>query len=227
MNVMKKSPFVKPCLYEQKKFDHWKSETPFLNSDDELTKRVFDVVFSCIVMILGAPLFLLVIILVKLSSDGPIFFTQERTGRWGGKFKILKFRTMYADAHKYGLKHSLGVTDPRITAVGHFLRRTRLDELPQFLNVLKGDMSVVGPRPLHKFDVEMLMNDAKEDFQKTLRIRPGITSIGQIKVGYATTSKENLKRLRYDLLYLRSYSMVSDMYLILLTVQVILLGKGR
>ncbi|MCF0048480.1 exopolysaccharide biosynthesis polyprenyl glycosylphosphotransferase [Dyadobacter sp. LJ53] len=197
------------------------------NPDDQFIKRAFDVLFSIVVMIMGLPIFLLVMIAVKLSSKGDVFFLQERTGRWGKKFKIIKFRTMYSDAHKYGLQHSLGALDPRITTVGRFLRRTRLDELPQFLNVLKGEMSVVGPRPLHKYDVDMLMDEASHSFQKILTIRPGITSIGQIKVGYASNMSENLLRLKYDMLYLNTYSLTTDIYLIFLTIQVILLGKGR
>lgn len=200
---------------------------PMSNADEQFIKRTFDLAFSSVVMILGLPVFLCVMLLVKLTSKGSIFFLQERTGRWGKSFKIIKFRTMYMDAHKYGLKHSLGAKDPRITPIGYFLRRTRLDELPQFLNVLKGDMSVVGPRPLHKFDVDMLMEQASHDFQKMLTIRPGITSIGQIKVGYATNTSENLHRLKYDILYLQTYSLRTDLYLILMTIQVVLLGKGR
>jgi putative colanic acid biosynthesis UDP-glucose lipid carrier transferase len=200
---------------------------PLSEGDAQEVKRTFDVIFSLTTMVLGLPIFVLVAILVKLSSKGPIFFLQERTGRWGKKFKIIKFRTMYVDAEKYGLQHSIGKKDPRITPIGSFLRKTRLDELPQFLNVLKSDMSVVGPRPLHHYDVEMLMKGASHEFQKALMIRPGITSIGQIKVGYATNPAENLSRLRYDLLYLNAYSLRKDLYLIFLTIQVILLGKGR
>ncbi|WP_051664164.1 sugar transferase [Dyadobacter crusticola] len=190
-------------------------------------KRIFDVAFSLTVMLCGIPLFLLVMILVKCSSKGPVFFLQTRTGRWGEPFSIIKFRTMYTDSHKYNLTHSLGASDPRITPVGNFLRRTRLDELPQFLNVLKGEMSVVGPRPLHQVDVDMLMAQASHDFQRLLTIRPGITSIGQIKVGYATNASENLKRLKYDVMYLDIYGMKTDIYLIWLTIQVVLTGKGK
>jgi putative colanic acid biosynthesis UDP-glucose lipid carrier transferase len=197
------------------------------SSDEQFVKRTFDIVFSSIVMILGLPLFLLLMLLVKLSSPGSVFFLQERTGRWGKTFKIIKFRTMHSDASKYGLQHSLGAKDPRITPLGFLLRRTRLDELPQFLNVLKGEMSIVGPRPLHKYDVDMLMTEASHEFQKALTIRPGITSIGQIKVGYASSMSENLLRLKYDMLYLNTYSLTTDIYLIVLTIQVILLGKGR
>lgn len=200
---------------------------PLSHGDSEVIKRTFDVVFSLTVMIVGFPVFVLVMLMVKFSSKGPVFFLQERTGRWGEKFKIIKFRTMYTDADKYGMQHSIGQKDPRITPIGSFLRKTRLDELPQFLNVLKSEMSVVGPRPLHHYDVEMLMKGAAHEFQKALTIRPGITSIGQIKVGYATNASENLNRLRYDLVYLNTYSLRKDLYLIYLTIQVILLRKGK
>jgi lipopolysaccharide/colanic/teichoic acid biosynthesis glycosyltransferase len=194
---------------------------------DRYTKRCFDVLFSLAVIILGMPIFILILLLVKLTSKGPVFFLQLRTGQWGEKFLIVKFRTMHADAHKYGLKHSLGANDPRLTSIGNLLRRSRLDELPQFFNVLKGDMSVVGPRPLYKHDADMLLSAAEQRYRTLLSVKPGITSIGQIKVGYASTFTENVTRLRYDLLYLRSYSLIKDLYLIALTIHVVVLGKGR
>lgn len=200
---------------------------PFSSAQEETVKRVFDVVFSSVVMILGAPIFLMVMAMVKVSSPGPVFFLQERSGRWGNLFKIMKFRTMYADSHKFNMQHSQGDYDPRITPIGRILRRTRLDELPQFLNVIKGDMSIVGPRPLYKYDVDMLMQEAPDQFQKLLTVRPGITSIGQIKVGYASNAQENVQRLRYDMQYLRKYSLKTDVLLIFQTVQVMVLGRGR
>jgi exopolysaccharide biosynthesis polyprenyl glycosylphosphotransferase len=200
---------------------------PFSSVEEATVKRVFDLTFSSIVMILGAPLFLLLMVLVKISSPGPIFFLQERSGRWGNLFKVMKFRTMYADSEKFGMQHSQGDHDPRITPIGRILRRSRLDELPQFLNVFKGEMSIVGPRPLYKYDVEMLMKEAPHEFRKLLTVKPGITSIGQIKVGYASTLAENVQRLRYDLQYLKKYSMLTDVMLIFQTVQVMVTGRGR
>ncbi|REA64491.1 sugar transferase [Dyadobacter luteus] len=200
---------------------------PFSSTEEATVKRVFDVTFSAIVMILGAPLFLLLMGIVRLSSKGPIFFLQERSGQWGKIFKVIKFRTMYADSEKFNMQHSQGDHDPRITPIGRILRRSRLDELPQFFNVLKGEMSIVGPRPLYKYDVDMLMAEAPHEFRKLLTIKPGITSIGQIKVGYASTVAENVERLRYDLQYIRKYSLVTDVALIFQTVQVMVLGRGR
>jgi len=203
------------------------STKPFSSMEEATVKRVFDLTFSTIAMILGAPLFLLLMGVVAISSPGPVFFLQERSGRWGKLFKVMKFRTMYVDAEKFGLQHSQGDHDPRITPIGRILRRTRLDELPQFFNVFKGDMSIVGPRPLYKYDVDMLMQEAPHEFRKLLTLKPGITSIGQIKVGYASTVAENVQRLRYDLQYLRRYSMLTDVSLIFQTVQVMVLGRGR
>lgn len=203
------------------------STRPYSNVADESYKRAFDLLFSVTVMLLGAPVFALVAGAVKVFSPGPVFFRQERTGRWGQPFYIYKFRTMRTDAHKMGLQHSQGDHDPRVTPIGRFLRKSRLDELPQFINVLKGEMSVVGPRPLYRYDVEMLMEASPIHFKKLLTVKPGITSIGQLKVGYADSLSLNLKRMSHDLHYLRKYSLWYDLYLIGLTVQVMVLRRGK
>jgi exopolysaccharide biosynthesis polyprenyl glycosylphosphotransferase len=203
------------------------STRPYSNVTDETYKRAFDLLFSVTVMLLGAPVFALVAVAVKVFSPGPVFFRQERTGRWGQLFYIYKFRTMRTDADTMGLQHSQGDYDPRVTPIGRFLRKTRLDELPQFINVIKGDMSVVGPRPLYRYDVEMLMAASPIHFKKLLTVKPGITSIGQLKVGYADSLTLNLKRMSHDLYYLRKYSLWYDLYLIGLTVQVMVLRRGK
>lgn len=203
------------------------STRPYSNVADETYKRAFDLLFSVTVILMGAPVFALVAGAVKVFSPGPVFFRQERTGRWGQPFYIYKFRTMRTDAHKMNLQHSQGDFDPRVTPIGRFLRKSRLDELPQFINVLKGDMSVVGPRPLYRYDVEMLMEASPIHFKKLLTVKPGITSIGQLKVGYADSLSLNLKRMGHDLDYLRKYSLWYDLYLIGLTVQVMVLRRGK
>ncbi|TLV02374.1 sugar transferase [Dyadobacter luticola] len=200
---------------------------PFSSFNEQTLKRTFDLVFSAIVMVLGAPIFFLVWAAIKITSPGPVFFKQQRSGRWGEMFYIYKFRSMRVDADKMGLQHSKGDDDPRITPIGRILRKSRLDELPQFINVLKGEMSVVGPRPLYKYDVDMLMEAAPHDFQRLLTVKPGITSIGQINVGYADTVAKNVERLKYDLQYLKSYSVFDDVRLIFRTVQVMVLGRGQ
>jgi exopolysaccharide biosynthesis polyprenyl glycosylphosphotransferase len=199
---------------------------PFSSVNEQTLKRSFDLIFSSLVMILGAPVFLAVMAAVKITSPGPVFYRQKRCGQWGEMFEIYKFRSMCINADKMG-QHSTGDSDPRITPIGRIMRKTRLDELPQFLNVLKGDMSVVGPRPLYKYDVDMLMEAEPHDFQRLLTVKPGITSIGQINVGYADTVAKNVERLKYDLQYLKSYSVLEDINLIFKTMQVMVLGRGQ
>jgi putative colanic acid biosynthesis UDP-glucose lipid carrier transferase len=203
------------------------STKPHSNVRDESYKRAFDLTFSLMVMVLGSPVFFGIALLVKTLSPGPVFFCQQRTGRWGQKFYIYKFRTMRTDADTLGLLHSKGDQDPRITPIGRILRKTRLDELPQFLNVIKGDMSVVGPRPLFQYDVDMLIEAAPDHFNRLLTVKPGITSIGQLKVGYADSLSLNLIRMRHDLLYLRKYSVWLDLYLIAQTIKLMIAGKGK
>lgn len=199
---------------------------PFSSVNEQTLKRSFDLIFSSVVMILGAPIFLAVMAAVKITSPGPIFYRQKRCGQWGEMFEIYKFRSMCVNADQMG-QHSTGASDKRITPIGRILRKTRLDELPQFFNVIKGDMSVVGPRPLYKYDVDMLMEAEPHDFQRLLTVKPGITSIGQINVGYADTVAKNVERLKYDLQYLKSYSVLDDINLIFKTMQVMVLGRGQ
>ncbi|WP_373515407.1 sugar transferase [Persicitalea sp.] len=203
------------------------STKPYSNVRQELAKRTFDLAFSLFAVTVGSPIFLLIAILVKCSSKGPIFYRQERSGRWGHPFRIYKFRSMYTNADEVSQLHSQGDNDPRITAIGRHLRKTRLDEIPQFFNVIKGDMSIVGPRPLARYDVDMLMAAAPESFRKILTVRPGITSIGQIKVGYSDNTASSVKRLKYDLAYLENPSLQVDIWLIVRTFFVMIQGKGK
>lgn len=199
---------------------------PFSSVKEQRIKRIFDLVFSAVVITVGAPVYILIAIAVKVTSKGPIFYKQKRSGQWGEIFEIYKFRSMYMDSDKLGMQHSQGDKDARITPAGRILRKTRLDEIPQFFNVLKGEMSVVGPRPLFKYDVDMLMQAEPHDFQRLLTVKPGITSIGQVTVGYADNVAKNLERLKHDLEYLQSYSVFDDVHLIFRTVQVMFSGKG-
>lgn len=199
----------------------------FSNVRNEVLKRAFDLTFSLLVVIIGAPVFIIIAILVKLTSKGPVFFIQERSGRWGKPFKIIKFRSMVPDSDKIAERHSKGDNDQRITKFGRFLRKTRLDELPQFFNVIAGDMSIVGPRPLARYDVDMLMKESPTKFKRVLTIKPGITSIGQVKVGYTDSPEESVKRLNYDLLYVDNPSLKTDLWLIARTILVVLQRKGR
>lgn len=189
------------------------------------TKRIIDVSFSIIAMICLIPVYLILSILVKLTSKGPIFFSQERIGIHGVPFKIFKFRTMHVNAEISGPQLSSS-NDKRITGVGKFLRKTRLDEFPQFWNVLKGDMSLVGPRPERQFYIDQI---AKEDPQYLYlhKVRPGITSWGQVKFGYAENVEQMIQRMKYDLLYIRNMSLALDLKIMFYTIAIIFKGSGK
>ncbi len=189
------------------------------------TKRIIDIVASAIAIILLIPVYILLAVAVKLSSKGPVFFTQERVGKNRKPFKIIKFRTMYVGAEKNGPQLSSS-HDSRITKVGKFLRKTRLDEFPQFLNVLIGDMSLVGPRPERQFYIDQI---SKHDPQYLYlhKVRPGITSWGQVKFGYAENVEQMVQRMKYDLLYIRNMSIALDLKIMFYTIAIIFKGKGK
>ena len=175
---------------------------------------------------LGLPIFMLVAAMTRFSSRGPIFYTQERIGHRGRPFTMYKFRSMYVDAEKTGPSLSQGSSDNRITPWGRFMRQTRIDELPQFVNVLRGDMSVVGPRPERQYFIDKITEVAPE-YTNLLKVKPGITSLGQIRFGYAASVDEMVQRLRFDLLYPERRSLLLDLWIILQTLRVMVQGRGR
>ncbi|SFD55191.1 sugar transferase [Spirosoma endophyticum] len=189
-------------------------------------KRSFDILFSVAALGLGMPIFFLLAAITKLTSAGPTFYAQERIGQGGKPFKIYKFRSMYTNAEQSGPVLSGGLLDNRITPWGRFMRQTRLDEIPQFYNVLKGDMSVVGPRPERQFFIDQIIEIAPE-YRSLLEVKPGITSIGQIKYGYAASVEEMVQRLRYDLIYPKRRSFFFDMWIIAQTLRVMAQGRGK
>lgn len=191
----------------------------------KLAKRGFDVAFSLVAIVGSSPLLLTLYLVTRLSSKGPAYYTQERIGLNGKPFKIIKFRSMYIDAEKYGPQLSQH-QDPRVTKWGRIIRKTRLDELPQFYNVLKGDMSIVGPRPERLHFIEKISARTPQ-YKKLLSIKPGITSIGQVHYGYASNVEQMCERMEYDLLYLQNISFNSDLRLIFKTVKVMVQGKGQ
>lgn len=188
-------------------------------------KRFFDIAFSLSVLTVLTPFLLAVALLIKLTSRGPVFYVQERVGKEGHPFNIYKFRSMRIDAEKMGPALSSD-NDPRITKLGKFMRKMRIDELPQFINVLKGDMAVVGPRPERQYWINQIIQSSPK-YKRLLRVKPGITSLGQVKYGYAENVGEMLKRLRYDLLYIHNASIMLDIRVMLLTAMVMIQGKGK
>lgn len=190
-----------------------------------VVKRVLDMLLSLIALAVLIPFFIALAIIVKLSSPGPILFFQERIGLRGRVFRIIKFRTMHLNAESAGPQLS-STHDPRITKPGRVMRKLRLDEFPQFFNVLVGDMSLVGPRPERRFYIDQIVR-IEPQFLELTKVRPGITSWGQVKYGYAENVDQMIQRMKYDLLYLRNRSLALDLKIMLHTVMIIVKAKGK
>ena len=192
---------------------------------EEKVKRGFDVVISSIAIILLSPIYVFLIIGVKSSSRGPIFYAQERIGIFGKPFMIYKFRSMFIGSEKNGPALSKK-NDSRITKFGLMMRKSRLDELPQFWNVIIGDMSLVGPRPERQFFIDQIVKRAPH-YIHLHKVRPGITSWGQVKFGYAENIDEMIERLRYDIVYIENMSIYTDIKILIYTVKIILKLEGK
>ncbi|MCU0430772.1 MAG: sugar transferase [Cytophagaceae bacterium] len=188
-------------------------------------KRISDVIISALVMLLGMPFFLLIGLIIKLTSKGPVLYSQERIGKDGKPFMIFKFRSMRVDAEKNGPALTQE-KDNRITGIGNFMRKTRIDEFPQFYNVFIGDMSLVGPRPERQFFIDQIVKLAPH-YKHLHKVRPGITSLGQVKYGYAKNVEEMIARLKYDIVYIENMSFAMDLRILLYTVLVMVQGRGK
>src|SRR5688572_2079785 len=191
----------------------------------EVLKRIIDIVASALFLLIFFPVYAMIAVMVKLSSPGPIFYKQERIGKHGKPFYIYKFRSMFIDAEKQGPLLSSDF-DPRVTSWGRFMRKVRLDELPQFWNVIIGDMSLVGPRPERQFFIDQIVKIAPH-YKHLHRVRPGITSLGQVKYGYASSVDEMVRRLKFDILYIENMSLAMDFRVMLYTIKIIVEGRGK
>jgi len=188
-------------------------------------KTFIDRFLSLLVLILLIPLFIYLAIRVRLSSKGKVFYSQERVGKNGKTFRIYKFRTMFDDSEPDGPRLSR-MDDPRVTKYGRFMRKYRLDELPQFWNVLKGDMSLVGPRPEREYFVDLIVKKAPH-YYLIQSVLPGVTSWGMVKFGYANTVEKMIKRLEYDIIYLENQSLLIDLKILIFTLKPLCSGKGQ
>ena len=188
-------------------------------------KRAFDVVVSATLLALTAPLMLLAALAVKLESHGPVIYRQQRVGRAGHPFDVLKFRSMVANAERDGRPQWAAANDVRITRIGRIMRRTRIDELPQLINVLRGEMSFVGPRPERPYFVEQL-SESIPFYGLRHSVQPGITGWAQVRYTYSASVEDAAKKLEYDLYYVKNHSLFLDIVILLETVRVVLFGEG-
>jgi len=192
---------------------------------EAVVKRLIDIIFSLFVLVIGFPFYLIIGILIKIDSKGSIFYKQERIGKDGVPFYIYKFRSMRVDAEQ-NIPMLSSDNDPRITRLGRFIRKVRVDEFPQFYNVLIGNMSLVGPRPERNYFIEQIVKVAPE-YLHLLKVQPGITSWGMVKYGYAENIEQMIERLKFDLLYLENMSLLLDLKILVYTILTVLEGKGK
>jgi sugar transferase (PEP-CTERM system associated) len=191
----------------------------------DVAKRLFDIVCSCVLLLMAAPLLLLTAICIAVESRGPIFYRQERVGQEGKTFNVLKFRSMRVDAEENGKPQWATAKDARVTRVGSIIRRYRLDEFPQLVNVLLGEMSLVGPRPERPFFVEQLT--AQIPFYALRHtVKPGVTGWAQVRYEYGASIEDALEKLQYDLYYVKNHSLLLDLRVLFETVGVVVSGKG-
>ena len=201
--------------------------TEYHMSDPELCiKRACDILISVLGLVLLSPLLAAIAIAVKIGSRGPVIYRQERIGQYGLPFRIYKFRTMVEHAEADGVPQVAHDNDPRVTHVGHWLRKYRLDEIPQLWNILRGDMSIVGPRPERPYFIRQIMAEAPY-YCLLYKVRPGLTSWGPIRVGYTDTMEKMIERLNYDIVYVENMSLLLDVKILFFTIGVILKGKGK
>ena len=189
-----------------------------------ISKTIFDYSITILSLILLSPFIILLIIAIKLTNSGPVIFSQTRIGKGGKPFTLYKFRSMESGQDN-GESLLSGKYDKRITPLGRFMRKHKFDEIPNFINVIKGEMSIVGPRPEQKYFIDKIVRKAPK-YKSLQSVKPGITSWGQVKYGYASNVEEMIQRLDFDLYYLENKSLLFDLKILYYTLGIIIKGKG-
>jgi exopolysaccharide biosynthesis polyprenyl glycosylphosphotransferase len=191
-----------------------------------VVKRITDIFFSVLLLILTSPIIFLTSIIIKLDSKGPVIFSQERVGQNRRPYMIHKFRSMVADAETKSGPVWAQAEDKRITRIGNFIRKWRIDEIPQLWNVLRGDMSFVGPRPEREFFIKQLEKEIPY-YGERMSVKPGVTGWAQVSYGYGASVEDAIEKLNYDLFYIKNMSILMDILVVLRTIKTVLFGKGR
>ncbi|MEZ9852153.1 exopolysaccharide biosynthesis polyprenyl glycosylphosphotransferase [Vibrio breoganii] len=206
-------------------FLHQKSFSILTHQRNKVIKRIIDLGSAISLLILSLPISLVTMIAIKLESPGPVFFKQKRTGLFNKEFEVIKFRSMRNDAEKNGAQWATK-NDARVTKIGAFIRKTRIDELPQLINVLKGEMSMVGPRPEREVFIETLEKSIPY-YRFRHAVKPGITGLAQVRYPYGASLEDAIWKHKYDMYYIKHQSYLQDIKILLLTVKVVLFGMGR
>lgn len=206
-------------------FLHQKAFSILSQKRTKIVKRYIDIIGSTIILALTLPIAILIAIMIKIESKGPIFFKQRRTGQYNIEFNVLKFRSMCQDAEKDGAKWALK-NDARVTKVGKFIRKTRIDEIPQLINVLKGEMSIIGPRPEREVFISTLEKEIPY-YRFRHAVKPGVTGLAQVNYSYGASVDDAIWKHKYDIHYIKHHSILTDIKILLKTVKVVFFGMGR
>ena len=206
-------------------FLHQKAFSILSHKKTQITKRLVDITSAIVLLFLTLPFSLITMMLIKLESPGPILFKQKRTGQYNIEFEVLKFRSMRNDAEKNGAQWA-SKNDSRVTKVGKFIRKTRIDEIPQLINVLKGEMSIIGPRPEREVFIEDLEKEIPY-YRFRHAVKPGVTGLAQVKYPYGASVEDAVWKHKYDIHYIKHHSLFLDIKILLLTVKTVLFGMGR
>ena len=217
--------YTEISLLHQGYFLHQKAFSILTHRSNRLIKRAVDLLFSTILSVIAVPVGLITAVIIKLESPGPVFYRQKRVGHYNYEFEVIKFRSMRNDAEKNGAQWA-SQNDSRVTKVGNFIRKTRIDELPQLINVFKGEMSLVGPRPEREVFISELENTIPY-YRFRHSVKPGITGLAQVKYPYGASIEDAAWKHRYDVYYIKHQSLLLDIKILLLTVKVVLFGMGR
>ncbi|MCG7536360.1 sugar transferase [Pseudoalteromonas sp. OOF1S-7] len=217
--------YTEVSLLKSSYFLHQKAFSILSTKRTQRAKRVIDIFSALILLVLTAPISIIAALMIKLESAGPIFYKQRRTGQYNIEFDVIKFRSMRTDAEKGGAQWATK-NDSRVTKVGKFIRKTRIDELPQLLNVLKGEMSMVGPRPEREIFIETLENEIKY-YRFRHAVKPGVTGLAQVSYPYGASVQDAIWKHKYDIHYIKHHSTYIDIKIMLKTVKVVIMGMGR